>query len=139
MILHIRKYCFQIYIIMYVDAKKDAGMVVACGDYLNTLGCCTKDTMEKKHGAFSFKKEDLEIDLRDGTRYIVNPEKDVCLYKIPYGPKRKGEEFYTHKTKNHGRKYYGEEFPFDILNIVNSSGTVIQGTIEVSKGSEDLY
>ena len=28
-----------------------------------------------------FKRKDLEIGLDDGTRYVVNPEKDVCLYK----------------------------------------------------------
>lgn len=64
----------------------------------------TEDTMEKRHGAFSFKKEDLEIDLDDGTRYFVNPEKDVCLYKIPYRPGGEGEEFYMHKTKKSRKK-----------------------------------
>ena len=40
-------------------------------------------TMEKKYEEFVFKKKDLEIVSDDGTRY---PEKDICLYKIPYGP-----------------------------------------------------
>ena len=40
----------------------------------------------------------------DGTRYVVNPEKDVCLYKVPYRPD--GEEFYMHKTKNHWKQFY---------------------------------
>ena len=55
--------------------------------------------MERRHGAFSFKRKDLEIGLDNGTRYIVNPEKDVCLYKVPYCPDMEGEEFYIHKTK----------------------------------------
>ncbi|MFZ0511435.1 MAG: hypothetical protein WAM14_07510 [Candidatus Nitrosopolaris sp.] len=63
------------------------------------------DTMEKKYGKFVFKK-DLEIGSDDGTRYFVNPEKDVCLYKVPYRPDGEGEEFYMHKTKDHGRQYY---------------------------------
>jgi len=62
--------------------------------------------MEKRHGAFFFKRKDLEIGLGDGTRYVVNPEKDVCLYKVPYRPGREGEEFYMHKTKNHGKQFY---------------------------------
>jgi hypothetical protein len=70
------------------------------------MGYHTKDIMEKRDGAFVFKKKDLEIGLDDGTRYIVNPEKDVCLYKIPYRPGEKGEEFYMHNTKNDGIKYY---------------------------------
>ena len=28
---------------------------------------------------FLFKKEDLEIELEDETRYFADPEKDVCL------------------------------------------------------------
>jgi hypothetical protein len=68
--------------------------------------CNTKDIMEKRHGAFSFKKEDLEIGLDDGTKYFINPEKDVCLYKIPYRPAAEGEEFYMHETENHGRQFY---------------------------------
>ena len=43
-------------------------------------------TMEKKYEEFVFKKKDLEILSDDGTRYFINPEKDVCLYKIPYRP-----------------------------------------------------
>jgi hypothetical protein len=62
--------------------------------------------MEKKYGEFVFKKKDLEIVSNDGTRYLVNPEKDVCLYKIPYRPDGEGEEFYMHKTKSHGIQYY---------------------------------
>ena len=62
------------------------------------MGCHTKDIMEKSDGAFIFKKKDLEIGLGHGTRYIT-PEKDVCLYKIPYRQGEKGEEFYIHNTK----------------------------------------
>jgi len=40
--------------------------------------------MKKKYEEFVFKKKDLEIESNDGIRYIVNPEKDVCLYKTPY-------------------------------------------------------
>jgi len=40
------------------------------------MGCHTKDIVEKDDGAFVFKKKDLEIYLDDGTRYVVNPEKD---------------------------------------------------------------
>ena len=71
------------------------------------MGCHTKHILEKRDGAFIFKKKDLEIGLGHGTRYIT-PEKDVCLYKIPYRVchGEKGEEFYMHNTKNHGRKYY---------------------------------
>ena len=69
------------------------------------MGCHTKDMMEKRDGAFIFKKKDLKIDLDDGTRYVVNPEKDICLYKKPYRPNGDGEEFYMHKTKNHGRQF----------------------------------
>ncbi len=29
---------------------------------------------------FLFKKEDLEFELEDETRYFADPEKDVCLY-----------------------------------------------------------
>jgi len=64
--------------------------------------------MEKRYGAFYFKRKDLGIGLDDGTRYIVNP--DVCLYKIPYRPDSEGEEFYVHKTKNHGRQFYKLHF-----------------------------
>ena len=35
------------------------------------MGCHTKDMMEKRDGAFIFKKKDLKIDLDDGTRYVV--------------------------------------------------------------------
>ena len=69
--------------------------------------------MEKRDREFVFKKKDLEIDLDDGTRYLVNPEKDVCLYKIPYRPNGDGEEFYMHKTKNHGRQFYKLHFRAD--------------------------
>jgi len=62
--------------------------------------------MEKKYGEFVFKKKDLEIVSNDGTGYFVNPEKDVCLYKIPYRPGAEGEEFYMHQTENHGRQFY---------------------------------
>jgi hypothetical protein len=62
--------------------------------------------MEKKYEEFVFKKKDLEIVSNDGTRYFVNPEKDVCLYKIPYRPGAEGEEFYMHETENHGRQFY---------------------------------
>jgi hypothetical protein len=55
--------------------------------------------MEKRDREFVFKKKDLEIDLDDGTRYLVNPEKDVCLYKIPYRPNGDGEEFICIKQK----------------------------------------
>jgi hypothetical protein len=64
------------------------------------------DIMQKKYGGFVFKKKDLEIVSNDGTRYFVNPEKDVCLYKIPYRPHVEGEEFYIHETENHGRQFY---------------------------------
>ena len=77
------------------------------------MGCHTKDMMEKRDGAFIFKKKDLKIDLDDGARYVVNPEKDVCLYKIPYRPNGDGEEFYMHKTKNHGRQFYRLHFGAD--------------------------
>jgi len=50
------------------------------------------DRMEKKFGEFVFKKKDLEIVSNDGTRYFVNPENDVCLYKIPYRPDGEGEK-----------------------------------------------
>lgn len=66
------------------------------------MGCNAKDIMEKR--------KDLEIGLDDGTRYVVNPEKDVCLYKVPYRPDGDGEEFYVHKTKNHGRQFYRLHF-----------------------------
>jgi hypothetical protein len=66
--------------------------------------------MEEKYGEFLFKKKDLEIDLGDGTRYFVNPEKDVCLYKITYRPDGEGEEFYMHKTQSHGMQYYKLHF-----------------------------
>jgi hypothetical protein len=56
------------------------------------------------------KRKDLEIGLDDGTRYVVNPEKDVCLYKVPYSPDGDDEEFYVHKTKNHGRQFYRLHF-----------------------------
>ena len=69
--------------------------------------------MEKRDREFVFKKKDLEIDLDDGTRYLVNPEKDVCLYKIPYRRNGHGEEFYMHKTKNHGRQFYKLHFRSD--------------------------
>ena len=62
--------------------------------------------MEKKYDEFVFKKKDLEIESNDGIRYIVNPEKDVCLYKTPYRPDEEGEEFYMHKTQSHGIQYY---------------------------------
>lgn len=62
--------------------------------------------MEKKYGKFAFKKEDLEIESDDGTRYFVNPEKDICLYKTPYRPDQEGEEFYSHETKKHGTQFY---------------------------------
>ena len=55
-------------------------------------------------------REDLEIVSDDGTRYFVNPEKDVCLYKIPYRPDGEGKEFYMHKTKSHGNRYYKLHF-----------------------------
>ena len=58
------------------------------------------DNMEKKRGRFVFKKEDLKIELEDGTGYFVNPETDICLYKIPHRPDEKGEEFYMTKHKN---------------------------------------
>jgi len=32
------------------------------------------------------------------------------LYKIPYRPGREGEEFYIHKTKNHGKQFYKLRF-----------------------------
>ena len=44
------------------------------------MRCRMKDVMEKRDGAFVFEKKDLKIDLDDGARYVVNPEKDVCLY-----------------------------------------------------------
>ena len=70
--------------------------------------------MGKRDREFVFKKKDLEIDLDDGTRYLVNPEKDVCLYKIPYRPDGEGEEFYMQETENHGiqfyRLYFGEDW-----------------------------
>jgi hypothetical protein len=69
------------------------------------MGCNVKDIMDKRHGAFFFKKKYLEIGLDDGARYVVNPEKDVCLYKVPYRPNADGEEFYVHKTKDHGRQF----------------------------------
>ena len=56
--------------------------------------------MEKKCGEFVFKKKDLEIVSNDGTRYFINPEKDLCLYKIPYRSDKEGEEFYMHETEN---------------------------------------
>jgi hypothetical protein len=62
--------------------------------------------MEKKYGEFVFKKKDIEIELNDGIKYFVNPEKDVCLYKIPYRPDGQGEEFYMHETENHGTQFY---------------------------------
>ena len=62
--------------------------------------------MENKYGKFVFKKKDLEIESNDGTQYFVDPEKDVCLYTIPYRPDMEGEEFYMHETENHGRQYY---------------------------------
>ena len=62
--------------------------------------------MEKKYGEFVF----LEIESDDGTRYFVNPEKDVCLYKLPYRPDGKGEEFYMHNTKSHGIQYYRRSY-----------------------------
>ena len=77
------------------------------------MGCRTKDVMEKRDGAFVFTKRDLKIDLDDGTRYVVNPKKDVCLYKLPYRPNGDGEEFYMHKTKNHGRQFYRIRFGVD--------------------------
>jgi hypothetical protein len=61
--------------------------------------------MDKKYGEFVFKKKDLEIVSNDGTRYFINPEKDVCLYKIPYRPDGEGEEFYMDETESHRRKY----------------------------------
>jgi hypothetical protein len=42
------------------------------------MGCHTEDIMEKRDGAFVFKKKDLEIDLEDGTQYVVNPKMYVC-------------------------------------------------------------
>ena len=72
------------------------------------------DIMQKKYGGFVFKKKDLEIVSNDGTRYFINPEKDLCLYKIPYRPGAEGEEFYMHDTENHGRQcyrlYFGEDW-----------------------------
>jgi hypothetical protein len=62
--------------------------------------------MEKKYGEFVFKKKDTEIELNDGIKYFVNPEKDVCLHKIPYRPDGQGEEFYMHETENHGTQFY---------------------------------
>ena len=76
------------------------------------MGCRTRDVMEKRDGADVMEK-DLKINLDDGTRYVVNLEKDVCLYKIPYRPNRDGEEFYMHKTKNHGRQFYRLYFRAD--------------------------
>ena len=55
--------------------------------------------MEKKYEEFVFKKKHLEIESNDGIRYFVNPEKDVCLYKIPYRPNGDGEEFICIKQK----------------------------------------
>ena len=52
--------------------------------------------MEKKYGKSIFKKKDLQIDLDDGTRYFLDPENEVCLYKILYCPDGEGEEFYMH-------------------------------------------
>ena len=66
--------------------------------------------MKKKYEEFVFKKKDLEIESNDGIRYIVNPEKDVCLYKTPYRSDGEGEEFYMHKTPSHGIKYYKLHF-----------------------------
>ena len=66
--------------------------------------------MEKKYEEFVFKKKDLEIVSDNGTQYFVNPEKDVCLYKIPYRPDEEAEEFYMHKTKSHGIQYYKLHF-----------------------------
>ena len=70
--------------------------------------------MENKYGKFVFKKKDLEIGSNDGTQYFVDPERDVCLYKIPYRPDGEGEEFYLHETKEHGtqfyRLYFGEDW-----------------------------
>jgi hypothetical protein len=62
--------------------------------------------MENKYGKFVFKKKDLEIESNDGTQYFVDPERDVCLYKIPYRPDGEDEEFYLHETENHGRQFY---------------------------------
>ena len=53
--------------------------------------------MVKKYSEFVFKKKDFEIISNDEIRYFVNPEKDVCLYKIPYHPDGEGEEFYMHE------------------------------------------
>ena len=61
--------------------------------------------MEGKYEKFVFKKKDLEIESNDGTQF-VEPEKDVCLYKIPYRPDGENEEFYLHETENHGRQFY---------------------------------
>ena len=66
--------------------------------------------MENKYGKYVFKKKDLEIKSNNGIRYIVNPEKDVCLYKTPYRPDGEDEEFYMHKTKSHGIQYYKLHF-----------------------------
>lgn len=49
------------------------------------------DLMENKYGKFVFKKKDLEIESNDGTQFFVDPEKVVCLYKIPYRPDGEGE------------------------------------------------
>jgi hypothetical protein len=62
--------------------------------------------------------------VEDRTRYFVNPQNDVCLYKIPYRPDEEGEEFYTHKTKKHEdwakfegvEEEYIAESPNNILN-----------------------
>ena len=77
------------------------------------MRCRMKDVMEKRDGAFVFEKKDLKINLDDGARYVVNPEKDICLYKMPYRPNGDGEEFYMHKTKNHGRQFYRLHFGAD--------------------------
>jgi hypothetical protein len=74
------------------------------------LGGVIRAVMEENYGELFFKKEDLEIDLGDGTWYFVNPEKNVCLYKIPYPPDGEGEEFYMHKTQSHGMQYYKLHF-----------------------------
>ena len=44
------------------------------------------------------------------TRYFINPEKDVSLYKTPYRLDGEGVEYYIHKTKSHGMQYYKLHF-----------------------------
>jgi hypothetical protein len=53
-----------------------------------------------------FSTREISKALDDRTRYFVNPEKDVCLYKMPCCPDGECVEFYTNKTKRHERQFY---------------------------------